>query len=83
MKEKLIAIRGNDKLFYTHDTSNESFTKRMGYISKSNSKAKLEVDVDIALSHGYWEPAPEVERKAEGKSTAVANSRKFVEKAES
>lgn len=83
MKEKLIAIRGNDKLFYTHDATNESFTKRMGYIFKSNLKVKLEVDIDTTLSRGYWEPAPEVEKKAESKSAAVVNSRKFAEKAES
>ncbi len=56
MKEKLIAIRGNSKLFYTGDKKNElGRIARMGYITKGDSGLKMEVDIDQVLSRGYWE----------------------------
>ena len=56
MKEKLIAVRGKSRLFYTHDEKNEvGRTARMGYITKGDSDLKMEVDIDQVLSRGYWE----------------------------
>ena len=55
MRQELIAVRGNDKLFYTHDTSDIGRPKRMGYIIKGKSDIKMEVDIDQVLSRGYWE----------------------------
>lgn len=69
MRKELIAVRGNDRLFYSHDITSESgIVRRMGYITKGDSDIKLEVDIDAILSHGYWEPAPEVSREVKGKS---------------
>lgn len=56
MKEKLIAVRGNSKLFYTGDKKNKfGLTVRMGYITKGDSDLKMEVNIDQVLSRGYWE----------------------------
>jgi hypothetical protein len=69
MREKLIAVRGNDRLFYTHDITSESgVARRMGYITKGDSDIKLEVDIDAVLSHGYWEEPPKQTRDVRGKS---------------
>jgi len=68
MREELIAIRGSDKLFHTHDIENDGRKTRMGYITRGNSKNKLEVNIDITLSHGYWKPAPKIEREVRGKT---------------
>lgn len=66
--EKLIAVRGDDSLFYTHDIEKLGITRRMGYIQKSNSNIKLEVDIDVVLSRGYWEEPKQDEREVKGKS---------------
>jgi hypothetical protein len=56
MKEKLIAVRGDSKLFYTGDKKNEfGLTVRMGYITMGDSDSKMEVNIDQVLSRGYWE----------------------------
>jgi hypothetical protein len=54
MNPKLIAVRGNDKLFYTHDITNEvGTTMRMGYVTKGDAYIKMEVSIDEVLSRGY------------------------------
>ena len=68
MRQELIAVRGNDKLFYTHDISYLGTTKRMGYIIKGKSDIKMEVDIDQVLSRGYWEKPQQSERTTKGKS---------------
>jgi hypothetical protein len=69
MRQELIAVRGQDKLFYTHDiTSEPNVVRRMGYITKGQSDTKMEVDVDVVLSRGYWEDAPKPTRDTRGKS---------------
>ena len=68
MNPKLIAVRGNDKLFHTHDISDLGRTKRMGYIVKGKSDIKMEVDIDQVLSRGYWEEPQQPEREVRGKS---------------
>ena len=68
MRQELIAVRGNDKLFYTHDTSDIGRPKRMGYIIKGKSDIKMEVDIDQVLSRGYWEKPQQSERTTKGKS---------------
>ena len=56
MKEKLIAVRGNSKLFYTGDEKDEfGFTVRMGYITMGDPDQKMKVNIDKVLSRGYWE----------------------------
>ena len=56
MKEKLIAVRGDSKLFYAGDEKHEfGRTVRMGYITFGDSDSKMEVDIDKVLSRGYWE----------------------------
>ena len=56
MKEKLIAVLGENRLFYTHDEKNEvGRIARIGYIIKGDSDLKIEVDIDQVLSRGYWE----------------------------
>lgn len=68
MKEELIAVRGDDKLFYTNDAENNGRTVRMGYITRAGSKLKQEVEVDAVLSRGYWEEPPQEKREVRGKS---------------
>lgn len=69
MKQELIAVRGQERLFYTHDiTSETNVVRRMGYITKGDSDTKLEVDIDVVLSRGYWEEAPKQSRDVKGKS---------------
>jgi hypothetical protein len=69
MREELIAVRGQDRLFYTHDVTNEyGSTKRMGYITKGQSDVKLEVEIDVVLSRGYWEEPQRPTRDVKGKS---------------
>jgi hypothetical protein len=69
MREELVAVRGNDRLFYTHDITSESgVVRRMGYITKGDSDIRLEVDIDAVLSRGYWEEAPKQNRDVRGKS---------------
>jgi hypothetical protein len=71
MREELVAVRGNDRLFYSHDITSESgVVRRMGYITKGDSDIKLEVDIDAVLSRGYWEEAPKQDREVRGKSIA-------------
>lgn len=68
MIKELIAVRGNDKLFYTHDISDLGTTKRMGYIILGDSDLKMEVNIDQVLSRGYWEEPQQPEREVRGKS---------------
>jgi hypothetical protein len=69
MNPKLIAVRGNDKLFYTHDITNEvGTTMRMGYVTKGDAYIKMEVSIDEVLSRGYWEEPQQPERTTRGKS---------------
>jgi len=68
MKEKLIAVRGKDRLFYTYDKKNEiGRIARMGYITKGDSDLKMEVDIDQVLSRGYWEEPEQTSNNMTGK----------------
>ena len=56
MRQELIAVRGKDKLFYTHDITNEvGIIVKMGYVTKGDSDLKMEVNINQILSRGYWE----------------------------
>ena len=56
MRQELIAVRGKDKLFYTHDITNEvGIIVKMGYVTKGDSDLKMKVNIDQVLSRGYWE----------------------------
>lgn len=68
MREELIAVRGDDKLFYTHESEVDGKTSRMGYIINSKYGNRLDVDIDVVLSRGYWEEPPRQEREVRGKS---------------
>jgi hypothetical protein len=68
MRKELIAVRGSDKLFYTHDEEENGKKTRIGYIIKGNSNNKLYVEVDAVLSRGYWEEPPKQEREVRGKT---------------
>jgi len=50
-----IANRGNDKLFYTHDSVIEGVSSRMGFVQMADG-TQIEVMIDSVLSRGYWEP---------------------------
>lgn len=54
---KLIAVRGSQKLYYTHDEKSQNgfSINRMGYIESDGVRS--DVNVDSALSRGYWEDA--------------------------
>jgi hypothetical protein len=61
MKPTVIAVRGGDKLVYTHDSFKTGVARRMGYVLMKNG-SKIDVMIDSVLSRGYWEPPTEEDK---------------------